>query len=124
MSEALAYLGMCRSVFNETVRPYVREVPIGKQGIAFDRVELDQWADAYLAAHSIDKKSIPIDDMRRSERRHSDTGAKKLWHAKQSAASRYEAMSGTSTRLSKGNEFTKALELVRGKKQNATSSTG
>lgn len=48
---------MCRDVFNKTVRPYVREFPIGKQGIGFDRLELDQWADAYIAAHSTDKKT-------------------------------------------------------------------
>lgn len=64
--QAPGYLGMCRDVFNKTVRPYVREFPIGQQGIGFDRIELDQWADAYIAAHSVDKKaklessSLPI----------------------------------------------------------------
>lgn len=53
--QAPGYLGMCRDVFNKTVRPYVREFPIGKQGIGFDRLELDQWADRYIAARSIDK---------------------------------------------------------------------
>lgn len=47
---------MCRDVFNKNVRPYVREFPIGQRGIGFDRIELDQWADAYIAAHSIDKR--------------------------------------------------------------------
>ncbi|EXF95595.1 hypothetical protein HK44_023560 [Pseudomonas fluorescens HK44] len=55
--QAPGYLGMCRDVFNRTVRPYVREFPIGQQGIGFDRLELDQWADAYIAAHSIDKRT-------------------------------------------------------------------
>lgn len=58
--QAPGYLGMCRDVFNRTVRPYVREFPIGKQGIGFDRIELDEWADAYIAAHSIDKQ-LPAD---------------------------------------------------------------
>ncbi|WP_239142525.1 hypothetical protein [Pseudomonas sp. MIL9] len=57
--QAPSYLGMCRDVFNRTVRPYVREFPIGQQGVGFDRIELDQWADAYIAAHSIDKRSKP-----------------------------------------------------------------
>lgn len=30
---APTYLGMCRAVFAETVRPYIREFPIGKQGV-------------------------------------------------------------------------------------------
>ena len=65
--QAPGYLGMCRDVFNNTVRPYVREFPIGQQGVGFDRLELDQWADAYIAAHSIDKRtkvessSTPLD---------------------------------------------------------------
>lgn len=65
--QAPGYLGMCRDVFNKTVRPYVREFPIGQQGVGFDRLELDKWADTYIAAHSIDKRakvepaSTPID---------------------------------------------------------------
>lgn len=55
--QAHLYLGMCRDVFNKTVRPYVREFPIGQQGVGFDRLELDQWADAYIAAHSLDKQT-------------------------------------------------------------------
>ncbi|UVL33284.1 hypothetical protein LOY43_20245 [Pseudomonas sp. B21-041] len=52
---APGYLGMCRDVFNKVVRPYVREFPIGGQGIGFDRVELDKWADAYIEENSIEK---------------------------------------------------------------------
>lgn len=65
--QAPGYLGMCRDVFNKTVRPYVREFPIGQQGVGFDRIELDQWADVYIAAHSIEKRTkvdsspMPID---------------------------------------------------------------
>jgi hypothetical protein len=33
--------------FNAEVRPYLTEIPIGSQGIAFDRLELDAWADDY-----------------------------------------------------------------------------
>jgi hypothetical protein len=46
---------MCRDEFNKTVRPNVREFPIGKQGVGFDRMELDVWADAYIAANAIEK---------------------------------------------------------------------
>ncbi|WP_434701567.1 helix-turn-helix transcriptional regulator [Pseudomonas sp. D1-36] len=55
VSQAPAYLGMCRDEFNKAVRPNVREFPIGKRGVGFDRVELDAWADAYIAANAIEK---------------------------------------------------------------------
>lgn len=35
---------MDRNRFNAEVRPFVTELPIGTQGIAFDRLDLDQWA--------------------------------------------------------------------------------
>lgn len=53
--QAPTYLGMCRDEFNKTVRPNVREFPIGTRGIGFDRVELDAWADASIAANAIEK---------------------------------------------------------------------
>jgi hypothetical protein len=46
--DAPAYLGMDRNRFNAEVRPKLREVPIGVQGIAFDRLDLDAWADDYV----------------------------------------------------------------------------
>ena len=45
--DAPHYLGMDRNRFNAEVRPYVTEVPIGKQGIGFDRLELDAWFEDY-----------------------------------------------------------------------------
>jgi hypothetical protein len=45
MRDAPAYLGMDRTVFNQEVRPNLTETPIGVQGIAFDRLDLDAWAD-------------------------------------------------------------------------------
>lgn len=56
---APAYLGMCRAEFNKTVRPFVKEFPIGSRGVGFDRRELDEWADNYIAVHSSEKKSKP-----------------------------------------------------------------
>src|SRR5215510_14199632 len=44
-----AYLGMNRNRFNAEVRPHLTEIPIGQRGIAFDRLELDAWADQYVA---------------------------------------------------------------------------
>jgi hypothetical protein len=47
LRDAPDYLGMDRNRFNRIVRPHVVVIPIGKQGIAFDRLDLDDWADQY-----------------------------------------------------------------------------
>lgn len=44
---APSYMGMDKNRFNKEVRPYLIEIPIGKQGIAFDRVDLDDWMEEY-----------------------------------------------------------------------------
>jgi hypothetical protein len=41
--DAPGYLGMDRNRFNREVRPYVTEIPIGRQGIAFDRLEEERY---------------------------------------------------------------------------------
>ena len=66
--DAPGYLGMCRDEFNKTVRPNVREFPIGKQGVGFDRIELDAWADAYVERKSIEKAANQDNNRPRSER--------------------------------------------------------
>jgi predicted DNA-binding transcriptional regulator AlpA len=47
LRDAPDYLGMDRNRFNRLVRPTLVVIPIGKQGIAFDRLDLDDWADQY-----------------------------------------------------------------------------
>jgi len=42
--DAPRYLGMDRNRFNTEVRPYLTEIPIGRQGIAFDRLDPDRKA--------------------------------------------------------------------------------
>jgi len=58
--DAHGYCGMCRAVFNQTLRPYLTEIPIGKQGIAFDRLDLDAWADKYKSRNGCPGKEEPI----------------------------------------------------------------
>lgn len=82
ISRAHTYLGMCRRVFEATVRPHVRVVPIGKQGKAVDRHELDAFADAYVARHAIDKAPRPGNPEPASERRHETAGATERKDAK------------------------------------------
>ena len=48
--DAPAYLGVDRNRFDADIRPALIEIPIGSRGIAFDRIELDAWADAYIRA--------------------------------------------------------------------------
>jgi len=47
LRDAPDYLGMDRNRFNRLVRPELVSIPIGRQGIAFDRLDLDAWADEY-----------------------------------------------------------------------------
>ncbi|HAT7033834.1 TPA: hypothetical protein JAN94_16490 [Legionella pneumophila] len=47
LRDAPSYLGMDRHRFNEAVRPNLIEIPIGTQGVAFDRLDLDAWVDDY-----------------------------------------------------------------------------
>ena len=68
-------------------------VPIGERGIGFDRYELDEWADNYIAMHSSDKSSAAG---RTSE-----------------YAARVAKPKGTGQSQA---EFEKALELVRRKR--------
>ncbi len=81
--DAPAYLGMDRNRFNCEVRPFLTNIPIGQQGIAFDRLELDAWVEDYISRIGRPAK--------RSE----------LWDAKNHRASRKEAASGGSTRESR-----------------------
>jgi hypothetical protein len=45
LRDAPRYLGMDKNRFNREVRPHVSVIRIGAQGIAFDRIDLDAWAD-------------------------------------------------------------------------------
>lgn len=45
--DAPTYLGMDRNRFNAEVRRELTEIPIGTQGVAFDRLELDAWAEQH-----------------------------------------------------------------------------
>ena len=62
--DAPRYLGMDRNRFNAEVRPYLTNIPIGRLGIAFDRLELDAWVDEYKSRNGRRlKASKPEDDV-------------------------------------------------------------
>ena len=105
LRDAPTYLGMDRNRFNAEVRPSLTEIPIGEQGIAFDRFELDAWVDEYISAHG---------------RRTSSQG-ENTWQGRRHQASSNAQASGTSTNVSTDNAFAKALEQINLKKRNSSS---
>jgi len=102
--DAPAYLGMDRNRFNAEVRPFLSEVPIGTQGIAFDRLELDAWFEDYMS-----RNGRPAQKGEHS------------WDANESPASFRGPESGTSTSASSGGEFAIALAQLASKKHSDTS---
>ncbi len=98
------YLGMDRNRFNAEVRPHVTAVPIGRQGVAFDRLELDAWVDDYVA-------------------RNGRPGPKGVqpWDANNYPASNNGLASGTSTSTSPDGAYARALAQVTSRKRNGTS---
>jgi predicted DNA-binding transcriptional regulator AlpA len=113
---AYGYLGMCRDEFNKSVRPNVREFPIGAQGVAFDRIELDEWADNWIASKSVEKAANQDNNRPRSERQQGINP----WREKQSRGSTKKVESGKSIKSSGASAFEKARELVTGKKLSST----
>ncbi|MDP3530928.1 hypothetical protein [Methylicorpusculum sp.] len=84
---------MDKNRFNSLVRPLLVEVPIGKQGIAFDWLDLDAWADDYIARNG--RLDQP------------DGGSS--WDAKKHQDSSGVAIAGISTNKSEVDAFAKAL---------------
>src|SRR5262245_14591877 len=99
--DAPAYLGMDRGLFNAEVRPQLIEIPIGIQGIGFDRLELDAWMEDYKSRNG------------RPGRSKGDTS----WDARKSPASVSGPESGISTKSSLGGEFARVLDELGSKRQ-------
>jgi hypothetical protein len=95
LRDAPRYLGMDPNRFNVEVRPYITEIPIGKQGIAFDRLDLDAWVDQYKTRNGRPGKAAR---------------GGKPWDAKRHRASSSEAAYGTYRKELEVKEFEKALE--------------
>lgn len=103
LRDAPTYLGMDRHRFNNDVRPNLVEVPMGSQGIAFDRLDLDAWVDDYIQC-----SGRPAVTRQRSLEQ---------WDEKNRQVSLKEATTGTSTRRSSDAEFERVLARVTSKKQ-------
>ena len=101
LRDAPRYMGMDRNRFNHAVRPFVTEIPIGFQGVAFDRLELDAWADDYMA---------------RNGRPGRPQGGR-LWGEREYRAYDNGTASGISTNASAGGEFARAVEQLTSKRR-------
>jgi hypothetical protein len=108
LRDAPHYLGMDRNRFKAEVRPLLTVIPIGKQGVAFDRLELDRWADEYISRNGRPGRSK----------------GKTIWDVNAPQASTSVAESGTSTNSSEVAEFAKVLEKVISRKQKSISQGG
>ena len=97
------YLGMDRHRFNKEVRQFLTEMPIGIQGIAFDRLDLDRWVDYHKQCSG-----------RPSNKR------LKLWDAKERQDSTNVETPGILINRSSDTEFAKVLKQIRLKKRKST----
>ncbi len=62
LRDAPFYLGMDRNRFSAEVRPQLTEIPIGEQGGACDRIELDVWVDHYVSRNGRRPKASKLED--------------------------------------------------------------
>lgn len=103
LRDAPTYLGMDRHRFNDEVRPKLIEMPIGTQGIAFDRLDLDAWVDDYKQCSG----RPAANNVRSMEK----------WDENEHLACKSGAVSGTLIKRSSEKDFAKALARVALKKQ-------
>ena len=111
--DAPSYLGMDKDRFNAEVRPYLTDIPIGRQGIAFDRLDLDAWADQYRAREGrpgakVEKESAQWDGPKRQD----------------SSLTGHRTSGGSTSGSEDMAAFTKALAAVTSKKRNVSSTAG
>jgi hypothetical protein len=101
LRDAPYFFGMDKNRFNREVRPQLTEIRIGKQGRAFDRLEMEQAAEEYKARNGrpAAERSQPWDETL-DERR----------------GSSFVEESGTSTRSSTVRAFARALALASSKR--------
>lgn len=106
LRDAPTYLGMDRHRFNKEVRPNLVEIPMGTQGIAFDRLDLDAWVDDYIQCSG----RPAVTELRSLE----------LWDEKGRQGCKSVAASGALTKRSSDDDFAKALVLTTLKKRKST----
>ena len=108
LRDAPFYLGMDRNRFNAEVRPYLVEIQVGKQGIAFDRLDLDAWVDHYKSRNGRSGQLI----------------GELTWDEDERQASISRADTGTLTSKFEVAEFAKAVENATSQRRRSTSQKG
>lgn len=106
LRDAPDYLGIDKNRFNDEVRPYLTQIPIGSKSVAFDRLDLDAWADDYKA--------------RNGQRPGKVLKGGTLWDRKSHQDWSKGGTSGTSKKRLQDTEFAKALERAASRKQRDT----
>jgi hypothetical protein len=96
--QAPNYCGMGRELFSEQIRPFVSEIEMGKQGVGFDRLELDAALDEYISRRG-----------RAPAQKWSDTKCRKM-----ATVSAFGAAPGTSRNELTDGGFAKALDQAVG----------
>src|SRR5580658_4398974 len=109
LRDAPRYLGMDKNRFNREVRPRVTVIPIGIQGVAFDRLDLDAWADEHKR-----RNGCPAAQSERT----------KPWETTERQASPSVVGSGTSTKCSEELAFARALRRTISPKPRSNSPGG
>ncbi len=99
LRDAPCYVAMDRNRFNDEVRPYLVDIPIGAHGIAFDVLDLDVWIEQY-------KKCSGRPGLRRKE-----------WDVNVPQDSIKEEIPGISTNKLTESAFQKALTRIPSKKR-------
>ena len=102
LRDAPTYVGMDRHRFNKDVRPNLVEIPMGTQGIAFDRLDLDAWVEHYKQ-----RSGRPAASNNRSL---------EIWDENERQGSTNVVGTGRLTKKSLDAAFAKALALANSKK--------
>jgi predicted DNA-binding transcriptional regulator AlpA len=89
------YLGMNRNLFNSDVRPFLSEVRIGRQGVAFDRLELDAWWEQYKSRNERRPKAQKPEDDKCQNETECRGSAKKAGSGKLKSASKMHQEDGS-----------------------------
>jgi hypothetical protein len=107
---AHAYLGMDRNRFNREVKPHLIAVPIGVQGLGYDRFDLDKWWEEYKRRNGMPGALLKAEGEEQWVEKLQDSVA-----GRTSPAER-----GTFTRCSTARQFMKVVAQVTKKKRKGT----
>jgi hypothetical protein len=107
--DAPFYLGMDRNRFNKEVKPYLVAIPIGTQGIGYDRFDLDAWLEDYKQRNGQPGAHCQKGDVQWEKECRGYT-----------AGRTGQAVRGISTKSSEESEFARVVTLAMKKRRKGT----